>query len=426
MLSRISRKLTTLFLGALLADAPLFAQSTTGSFQGTVKDEQGAVVPGATVTVRNVDTNARRVAVTDSQGRWRVPNLPVGNYEVSLDLVGFAGVVRSGLTLALNQDAVVDLSLWAATVTETITVEADAPLLNTTNAEVGVRFDTKRIAELPVDALPEARASATSSASRCPPPASASSRAASPTSPPGTNFSVNGMRPRGEQLHDRRPGQQRPERHRPPAAHQQHRHRPGDPAHHQPVRRRVRARRGLGPEHRDQERHQRVPRLRLLVREPRRAELPQQPQQERPASPRLPSGSRTSSAAPSAGPVVRDRPSSSAPTSAGRTGDSARASRSSARPTEAGRQALQRARAAARRSQALLQFLPAGTGFVTNAHLHDGRPDLHRSPRLAHRHPRRYFDEQPGTRAGSTSCSTKPHALRPLPLQRPDSGGTGR
>ncbi len=143
-------------------------------------------MPGASVTVRNVDTNARRVAVTDSQGRWRVPNLPVGNYEVSLDLAGFAGVVRSGLTLALNQDAVVDMSLQAATITETITVQADAPLLNTTNAEVGVRFDTKRIAELPVNAPPGAPASATSTAWRL----SAAGRqpaltAATPTSRPG-------------------------------------------------------------------------------------------------------------------------------------------------------------------------------------------------------------------------------------------------
>src|SRR5512134_1953734 len=137
-------------LVVLLAAAPLLAQSTTGTLQGTVTDQQQGMVPGATVTVRNVDTNASRTAVTDSQGRWRVVNLPVGNYEIKVDLTGFASVLRSGITLALNQDAVVDISMKAATLTETITVQADAPLLNTTNAEVGVRFDTKRIAELPV------------------------------------------------------------------------------------------------------------------------------------------------------------------------------------------------------------------------------------------------------------------------------------
>jgi len=129
---------------------PLWAQSTTGSLQGTVTDEQDAVVPGATVSVRNVDTNARRTAVTDTAGRWRVYNLPVGNYEVAIELAGFAKVLRSGLTLALNQDAVVDVRLKPASMEETITVQADASLLNTTTPEVGVRFDTKRVAELPV------------------------------------------------------------------------------------------------------------------------------------------------------------------------------------------------------------------------------------------------------------------------------------
>jgi hypothetical protein len=193
----IRESLAVLFAMGLAA--PLAAQSTTGSFQGSVRDEQNAVVPGALVAVRNVDTNARRTAVTDTQGRWRVPNLPVGNYEVQIELAGFSGVVRSGLTLALNQDAVVDMTLKAATVTESITVQADAPLLNTTNAEVGVRFDTTRIAELPIGVpsnVPgggprDIFALALSAAGVNVLSAGQSTFAA------GTNFSVNGMRPRG-------------------------------------------------------------------------------------------------------------------------------------------------------------------------------------------------------------------------------------
>ena len=87
MLSRISRKLSTLLLGALLTAAPLFAQSTTGSFQGTVKDEQQAVVPGAAVTVRNVDTNVGRAVVTDSRGPLpSAQPAPPGTYEVTFEL----------------------------------------------------------------------------------------------------------------------------------------------------------------------------------------------------------------------------------------------------------------------------------------------------------------------------------------------------
>src|SRR6266545_5260406 len=174
---------------ALLA-APLGAQSTTGSFQGTITDEQDALVPGANITVRNVDTNARRLTVTDVAGRWRVSNLPIGNYEVTVDLPGFARVVRSGLTLALNQDAVVDLRLKAATQQETVTVTADAPLLNTTTPEVGVRFDTKRVAELPVGSSRDVFSLALSAAGVSETNSGQASFASGP------DFAANGMRAR--------------------------------------------------------------------------------------------------------------------------------------------------------------------------------------------------------------------------------------
>ena len=76
--------------------------------------------------------------------------MPVGSYELTVELAGFSKYVRSGITLSLNQDAVVDVQLQPASISECIEVTADAPLLNTTNAEVGVRFDTTRVAELPV------------------------------------------------------------------------------------------------------------------------------------------------------------------------------------------------------------------------------------------------------------------------------------
>ena len=129
------------------------AQSTTGSIQGVVRDNQNAVVPGATVTLRHVATNTSRTLVTEGAGNYRFLNMPVGEYELTVELAGFSRYVRSGLTLSLNQDAVVDVQLQPAAITETIEVTADAGLLNTTNAEVGVRFDTARVSELPVSGL---------------------------------------------------------------------------------------------------------------------------------------------------------------------------------------------------------------------------------------------------------------------------------
>ena len=136
---------------ALLASAaPLVAQSTTGSIQGLVKDNQDAVVPGATVTIRNVKTNAVRSANTDANGAYRFLGLPVGSYELTAELAGFSKYVRDGITVSLNQDAVVEIKIQPASISESIQVTADAPLLNTTTPEVGVRFDTTRVSELPV------------------------------------------------------------------------------------------------------------------------------------------------------------------------------------------------------------------------------------------------------------------------------------
>jgi len=178
-----------LVLCALLAGPALLqAQSTTGGIQGTVKDKQDAVVPGATVTIRNIQTNASRTAVTDTSGGYRFLNVPVGEYELTVELSGFSRHVRSGLTLSLNQDAVVDVQIQPAGVSENIEVRADAPLLNTTNAEVGVRFDSKRVSELPMMNSRDIFAVALSA------PGVSQLGSGQSEFASGTNFSSNGMR----------------------------------------------------------------------------------------------------------------------------------------------------------------------------------------------------------------------------------------
>jgi hypothetical protein len=146
----IMKRIVALLALLLSLAWPLSAQSTTGSISGTVTDQQQAVLPNVIVTVRNVGTNVTRNVQTDGEGRYRVGNLSVGSYEVTFEAQGFAKVVRAGLTLVLNQNAVVDISMKPTTVTEVINVTENASLLNTTSAEVGVRFDTKRITDLPL------------------------------------------------------------------------------------------------------------------------------------------------------------------------------------------------------------------------------------------------------------------------------------
>jgi len=150
MRAPIDRLLLLIVLVLLAGTNSVGAQATTGTIEGIVKDNQGLAVPGATLTVRNVETNVSRSLASSGDGGYRFLNMPVGNYEITVELTGFARYVRDGITLAVNQVAVVEVELRPAALTELVTVSADAPLLNTTTAEVGVRFDTQRVAELPV------------------------------------------------------------------------------------------------------------------------------------------------------------------------------------------------------------------------------------------------------------------------------------
>src|SRR5215207_6674745 len=107
---------------ALCALAPgAAAQTVTGTMQGTVKDTNDAVVTGATVTIRNVETGQERTATTNSEGFFVAPFLPIGRYEATAAQSGFGPVKREGLEVTLNQTAVADFTL-NPTVSEEVTV----------------------------------------------------------------------------------------------------------------------------------------------------------------------------------------------------------------------------------------------------------------------------------------------------------------
>ncbi|HSB29283.1 MAG TPA: carboxypeptidase regulatory-like domain-containing protein, partial [Pyrinomonadaceae bacterium] len=129
--------------------SPTLAQ-TTGSLSGEVKDEKQAVIRDATVSVRNVKTNLTRTTQTDNDGRYRFTGMTVGDYEVSVESTGFAKYVQTGITLVLNQQATVDVTMRTGGVAEVVNIVENASILNTTNTEVGTRFDNRRLAELPI------------------------------------------------------------------------------------------------------------------------------------------------------------------------------------------------------------------------------------------------------------------------------------
>lgn len=143
-------RLLPLLLVFLLSSSIAALGQTTGTISGTVTDEKGAVIPNATVTARNVDRNISRTLQTGSEGTYRFENLPVGPYEVTVEAAGFAKYVQSGITLILNQKAVVDVSMKAGGVQEVVNVTENAALINTSNAEVSTQFDSRRLSELPL------------------------------------------------------------------------------------------------------------------------------------------------------------------------------------------------------------------------------------------------------------------------------------
>jgi hypothetical protein len=125
------------------------SQATTGVIEGTVSDQSGAVVPGATVTLRNTATNFERVVTTDADGRFRGLLLPLGPYRVAVAMPGFGTLVREGIELSVGQTINLPLTLRAASVQEEVVVTGDAPVIETTRAEGSDRIDSRSIEGLP-------------------------------------------------------------------------------------------------------------------------------------------------------------------------------------------------------------------------------------------------------------------------------------
>lgn len=138
-------------LRLVAAAAPASAQEITGTITGLVKDQSGGVAPGATVTVRNVDTNDAKSMVTDASGVYVMPLLPVGRYEVTVELPGFKKFVRSGLELHVNDRLRVDAELQPGAVEETITVTGASPVVQSESSDVSTLINATQVEHMPLN-----------------------------------------------------------------------------------------------------------------------------------------------------------------------------------------------------------------------------------------------------------------------------------
>jgi hypothetical protein len=193
---KLKTSILILLLTFIAGDLRALAQSTTGTISGTVVDQQQAVIPAASVTVRNLNTNATRTANTDSDGAFRFPGLAVGTYELTVEQTGFGKYIQSPITLVLNQEAVIPVTLMTRGTQEVVTVTTDVAQLNTTNSEIGVRFDPRRISELPLAPNRNVLNLALSAPGVSQLSTGNSQFAAGGTGTDNVSFSVNGMRTR--------------------------------------------------------------------------------------------------------------------------------------------------------------------------------------------------------------------------------------
>ncbi len=134
----------------LMFTVAAFAQ-TTSSIKGTVTDQTGAAVVGAKVTIKNTSLGIERTAQTNAGGDYEVPALPPGSYSVEIQMAGFQPQQANNLELAVSQNSVQNFNLKVANSTEVVTVEATAPLIETTTMTVGQSIDQRTVQEIPLN-----------------------------------------------------------------------------------------------------------------------------------------------------------------------------------------------------------------------------------------------------------------------------------
>src|SRR5687768_2614807 len=139
--------------GMLLALAflalPVAGYAQDAALTGTVTDATGGVLPGVTVTAVNEATGNTFVGVTDGTGSFRIP-ARVGAYRITAELSGFTTVQRTGVQLLVGQTINVDMQMNPSTIQETVTVTAEAPLIEVTTSSLGGNIDPAQVQDLPV------------------------------------------------------------------------------------------------------------------------------------------------------------------------------------------------------------------------------------------------------------------------------------
>ncbi len=146
----LATRIVLLALALSLLSLPLLAQSTAGRVLGSVTDQSGASVAGATVVVTDTQRGTSRTLVTDASGDYVAPDLIPGTYKIHVSAKGFKSTERPNVTIEVASDVRADFTLQPGNVSEIVTVSGEIPLLNTTSSTLGGTLSNKEINDLPL------------------------------------------------------------------------------------------------------------------------------------------------------------------------------------------------------------------------------------------------------------------------------------
>ena len=144
------RILTIAAIVCVLSSGVVFGQATA-QISGAVKDQTGAVLPGAEVTATQTDTGIARMTITNETGSYVLPNLALGPYRLEVALPGFRTFIQTGIVLQVNSNPVINATLEVGQVSEQVEVQANAALVETRSTSVGGVVETERVLELPLN-----------------------------------------------------------------------------------------------------------------------------------------------------------------------------------------------------------------------------------------------------------------------------------
>ncbi len=154
----------------LVFAACALAQVEQGVILGTVADPTGARIVGTTITFTNMDTNVSQTTTTDGQGSFRSIPLRTGRYSITAESPGFKRLVRSGITLGIQAEVRLDLTLELGETADQVTITADAALLQTTESSRGQVVDNKKIVDLPLNGRDYLQLALLTAGTNVPPP----------------------------------------------------------------------------------------------------------------------------------------------------------------------------------------------------------------------------------------------------------------